>query len=393
VFYFSDHGGALPRGKPNIHDSGTRVPLIIRFPEKWVPLAPARPGQWVEDPVSFVDFPATLLSLGSVPVPAYYQGRPFLGENKVEPRESVFLFRDRMDERYDMVRAVRDREFRYVRNYSPHRPWGQYYTYAFGVQGGMRSWFVEFEAGRCNAVQSAYWLPKPAEELYEVAADPFEITNLAAESGHQSRLAAMRRQLRAGILASRDTGFIPEGMLNRLAGEGTPYDYARSDAYPIERILDLADLATARDPAALPRLIAAMDDPHPAARYWAATGCLILQDRALPANEPLRALLDDNWNDVRVAAAEAIAWLGEVDAATNTLAAVLTEGNPYEVLAAQNAIEYLWRAGHVPLANAQRLVRGTGTVEPGNRIPKYLAGLPGAEEPSGRPDGQPPTRP
>jgi hypothetical protein len=298
-----------------------------------------------------------------------------------------------MDERYDMVRAVRDREFRYVRNYSPHRPWGQYYTYAFGVQGGMRSWFVEFEAGRCNAVQSAYWLPKPAEELYEVAADPFEITNLAAESGHQSRLAAMRRQLRAGILASRDTGFIPEGMLNRLAGEGTPYDYARSDAYPIERILDLADLATARDPAALPRLIAAMDDPHPAARYWAATGCLILQDRALPATEPLRALLDDDWNDVRVAAAEAIAWLGEVDAATNTLAAVLTEGNPYEVLAAQNAIEYLWRAGHVPLANAQRLVRGTGTVEPGNRIPKYLAGLPGAEEPSGRPDGQPPTRP
>jgi hypothetical protein len=229
--------------------------------------------------------------------------------------------------------------------------------------------------------------------MYEVAADPFEVTNLVGEPARQARLADMRRRLRAEMLASRDTGFVPEGMLNRLAGDRTPYEYARSDAYPLERILDLADLATARDVAALPRLIAAMDDPHPAARYWAVTGCLILRDQAMPAKEKLRAMLDDDWNDARVAAAEAIAWLGEVDAATNTLADVLRNGSPYEVLAAQNAMEYLWRAGHVPLATAQRLVRGTGPGEPLNRIPEYLAGLSSAEKPSGRQDGQPRSRP
>ncbi|MBI4622983.1 MAG: sulfatase-like hydrolase/transferase [Verrucomicrobia bacterium] len=122
---------ALPRGKRNIHDSGTRVPLIIRFLQKWAHLAPARPGEWVDQLVSFVDFPVTVFSLCGAPIPGHYEGRAFLGEKKSAPREHVFLYRDRMDERYDTVRAIRDREIRYVRNYAPHRPWGQHYSYPF----------------------------------------------------------------------------------------------------------------------------------------------------------------------------------------------------------------------------------------------------------------------
>ncbi|MGN6544942.1 MAG: sulfatase family protein, partial [Aureliella sp.] len=167
VFYYSDHGGALGRGKRNIHDTGTRVPLIVRFPDKWKHLAPAGRGQWVDDVVSFVDFPATLLSLCGVPLPKNYEGRAFLGADKAEPREHVFLLRGRMDERYDMVRSVRDREFRYVRNYSPHRPWGQHYSYAFQQMPSMRSWYRAFVEGRCNEVQAAYWKPKPSEEFYQ----------------------------------------------------------------------------------------------------------------------------------------------------------------------------------------------------------------------------------
>ena len=152
VFYYSDHGGALPRGKRNLHDSGTRVPLIVRFPKKWSHLAPAEPGAWVDDLVSFVDLPVTVFSLCGVPIPGHYEGRPFLGEKKAPPREHVFLFRGRMDERYDTIRAVRDGRFRYVRNYSPHRPWGQHYSYPFQVLPSMRSWHAEFLAGRCNEV-------------------------------------------------------------------------------------------------------------------------------------------------------------------------------------------------------------------------------------------------
>ena len=352
VFYYGDHGGALPRGKRNIHDSGTRVPLIVRFPPKWAHLAPARPGEWVNDLVSFVDFPATIFSLCGVRIPAHYEGRPFLGEKKAAPREHVFLFRGRMDERYDTVRAVRDADFRYVRNYAPHRPWGQHYSYPFQVQPSMRSWFAEFAAGRCNETQAAYWKPKPGEEFYEIAGDLFEIRNRIAEPQHAARIAKLRAALRSDILKTRDTGFIPEGMFPKLSGDKTIYDYAQSQAYPLERILDLADQAGDRNAANLPDFLTALEDPHPVVRYWAATGCLILADKAAAAKARLRARLDDEWLDVCVVAAEAIALLGEREAAAEAIARVLNNGNVHEALAAQNALDFMWKAGTIPLAQA-----------------------------------------
>jgi len=371
VFYFSDHGGALPGGKRNLHDSGTRVPLIIRFPGVWARLAPAQPGGWVEDLVSFVDFPATLLSLAGVPVPDHYEGRPFLGSAKAAPRNHVFLYRGRMDERYDTARAVRDREFRYVRNFSPHRPWGQHYSYAFQVQPSMRSWFAEYAAGRCNDAQSAYWRTKTGEEIFQIAEDPFEQSNLVNEPRHAARLRAMRAALRGEILGSRDAGFIPEGMGARLAGSQTLCDYARSEAYPLERILDVAERASEREPDHLPLLMQALADPHPVVRYWAATGCLILQEQAAPAREQLRLRLQDEWHDVRVVAAEALAHLGEAEAAVRALAVVLKSGNLYEALAAQNALDFLRQAGRVQLDTVLDLVRDLEFPEPGDRIPRY----------------------
>ncbi|HPM79376.1 MAG TPA: sulfatase-like hydrolase/transferase [Candidatus Anammoximicrobium sp.] len=376
VFYYADHGGALPRGKRNLHDSGTRVPLIVRFPQKWAHLAPAKPGAWVDDLVSFVDLPVTVFSLCGVPRPRHYEGRAFLGEQKAAPREHVFLFRGRMDERYDTVRAVRDGRFRYVRNYSPHRPWGQHYSYPFQVLPSMRSWHAEFLAGRCNEAQAAYWKPKLAEEFYQIAGDPFELRNLIAQPQHAADVARLRAALRAEILAARDTGFIPEGMIPNLAGDKTIYDYAHSDAYPIERILDLADMASDGKPANLPALIAALDDPHPVVRYWAATGCLILRDKAAPAKAKLLERLTDDWVDVRVVAAEAVAHVGEQEAAIKTLGEVLTSGNLHEALAAQNSLDFLREAGHVTLARAQDLVRDLKFGEPADRIPKYLLSLP-----------------
>jgi hypothetical protein len=346
--------------------------LIVRFPAKWSHLAPARPGQTVDDPVSFVDFAPTVLSLCGAPIPSYYQGRAFLGDCKAAPREHVFLYRARMDERYDTVRAVRDRRFRYVRNYSPHRPWGQHYAYPFAVLSSMRSWHAEFTAGRCNAVQAAYWLPKPGEEFYDIEDDPFEVRNRVTDEAFAEQVAVMRAKLRAEILTSRDAGFIPEGMIARLAGEKTIHEYAQSDAYPLERILDLADKASDRKAAHLPDFIAAMNDPHPVVRYWAATGCLILQDKAAPAQAQLETQLTDDWQDVRVVAAEALAYFGNREAAAGTIADALKSENYYESLAAQNALDYMVRSGHVPLAAAQSLVRDLKFPEPDNYLVEYL---------------------
>lgn len=380
VFYYSDHAGGLPRGKRNIHDSGTRVPLIVRFPAKWAHLAPGAPGSWVEQPVSFVDLTATLLELCGVPVPANYEGRPFLGPRAVA-REEVFLFRGRMDERHDVVRAVRDRDHRYVRNYSPHRPWGQPYSYPFQVLPSMRSWHAAFLAGKCDPVQAAYWRPKPPEEFYAVAEDPHEVRNLAGRPEFAAQQGALAARLRAHLIATRDTGFIPEGMARRLAGSGDLISYARGPAYPIERVVDLADLAAARDPRHLAALQAALADPHPVIRYWGAQGCLILGPRAAPAREALRARLRDEWADVRVAAAEALGHLGELDPALAALGEVLKSGEAGEVLAALNALDFLWLEGRAPLARVQAMVRGLELAEPADRIPRHLLAATDAQRP------------
>lgn len=384
VFYYSDHGGALPGGKRRLHDAGTRVPLIVRVPPAWARYAPAKPGEWVDDLVSFVDLPATVIRLCGAPIPTNYEGRAFLGPARGPPRDHVFLFRGRMDERYDTARAVRDREYRYIRNYAPHRPWGQRYDYAFQVQPGMRSWYAEYEAGRCAEPQAAYWRPKPGEELYCLADNPFETRNLAGMPAYADRLARMRALLRADLLATRDAGFIPEGMAARLAGARTIYEYAHSADYPLERILDVADRVGERDPANLAIFAAALDDPHPIVRYWAATGCLVLRERAAPAAAQLAARLADEWADVRVVAAEALAHLGEAPRALDVVIEVIRGGNLYESLAAQNALEYMWRDGRVSLASAQDAVRGVERPEPGDRILRFLLNPTADPEPPAR---------
>lgn len=374
VFYYSDHGGALPRGKRNIHDSGTRVPLIVRFPKKWAHLAPAQPGQWVEDPVSFVDLPPTVFSLAGVSIPKHFEGRAFLGRQAATPADHVFLFRGRMDERYDTVRAVRDRRYRYVRNYSPHRPWGQHYSYPFRVMPSMDSWYQAYRQGQCNPVQARYWQAKPPEEFYDVATDPYEVANLINDPQHADRIEKMRRALQQDMIRTRDTGFIPEGMFERLAAGGTLYDYAQSDAYPIEKILNLANLAVSRDVAALPKLMAACDDPHPVSRYWAATGCLVLQAKCAPAQQKLEALLADDWPDVRIVAAEALAYLGQTDKALATLEPIVKGSEKYPSLAALNALDFLHEAGHVTLERIRKMVRGTQFKDTPERMANYFLG-------------------
>jgi len=372
VFYYSDHGGALPRGKRNIHDSGTRVPLIIRFPKKWAHLAPAGPGSWVDDPVSFVDFPATVFSLMGIDIPRHFEGQAFLGPQAKKPRDHVYLFRGRMDERYDTVRAVRTRRRRYVRNYSPHRPWGQQYSYPFRVMPSMQSWYDAYKAGKCNPVQARYWQAKPSEELYDITTDPYEITNLAGDPAHAETLERMRRMLYQDIIKTRDTGFIPEGMFAELAGEKTIYEYAQSDAYPIEKILEVANLAVSRDASALERLISACGDRHPVIRYWGATGCLILREKAAPAKAALKELAENDWADVRVVAAEALSYLGETETALKTLESVIRSDNEFAGLAALNALDFMNQAHRVSLERIRQIIKGLHLKATPDRMVRYF---------------------
>jgi N-sulfoglucosamine sulfohydrolase len=200
VVFYSDNGGPLPRGKRELLDSGLHVPFMIRFPDG------SHAGTVVDDLVAFVDVPATILSLAGVPVPGHMQGRPFWGDQKAPRREYVFAARDRMDERVDHVRAVRDRRFKYLRNYRTDLPRYQDVTYRRQM-AAMQDILRLRDEGKLDPVQSIWFQPtKPAEELYDTEADPHEIRDLSGDPAFREPLARLRAALDGWL---RETGDRP----------------------------------------------------------------------------------------------------------------------------------------------------------------------------------------
>jgi len=341
VFYYSDHAGVLPRSKRFLYDSGTHVPLIIRFPEKYRHLAPGGPGKRSERLVSFVDFGPTVLSLAGVPVPDHMQGEAFLGQQACSPREYVYLFRGRMDERYDMMRAVRDKRFKYIRNYMPHRIYAQHLNYLWRMPA-TQSWQRLYDEGRLTGAQRYFFMEKPPEELYDTTADPHEVENLADDPACRAVLERMRAAERQWVFEIRDPGFLPEGeMVERSAG-GTPYGMAHDpNEYDMVSILRAADTASRRDPANLDRLVEMMSDEDTGVRYWGAEGCLALGKKAAGAHAALVARLEDTCPDVRISASETLCVLGERERPLRVLSEAFKDENEYVRLHAANALDYI----------------------------------------------------
>ncbi|MGA2496305.1 MAG: sulfatase-like hydrolase/transferase [Tepidisphaeraceae bacterium] len=154
VFYYGDNGGVLARSKRFCFESGLHVPLIVQFAKKWQHLAPAAPGSRLDAPVSFVDFAPSVLSLAGIEAPKYMEGRAFPGKQNAGPQEYAFCFRNRMDERYDFVRSVRDKRYHYLHNYMPHVPHGQHVQYMFN-QKSVQEWWTMYQTDKNNHVQRA----------------------------------------------------------------------------------------------------------------------------------------------------------------------------------------------------------------------------------------------
>jgi uncharacterized sulfatase len=326
VFFYSDHGSGMPRHKRWLYDSGLKVPLIVYIPKKFRHLAPPeyQPGAVSDRLVSFVDLAPTLLSLIGEKPPTWMHGRPFLGKYRSEEPKYLFGFRGRMDERYDFLRAVRSKQFLYIRNYMPHVPYGQYLAYMFETPT-TRVWKALYDAGQLRAPQSNFWEPKPPEELYDVTVDPHQIHNLADRPEYATVLAEMRAALRDHILAIRDVGFLPEPEMHRRAAGTTIYEMAQDpQRYPLERIYTMAEKAARYDREAVPELVAGLRDPDAGVRYWAVMGLLIRgREVVLPQAAELRTLLTDESPSVRIASAWALAQFGPDDLRQQALRCLL----------------------------------------------------------------------
>lgn len=210
VFFYSDHGGPLPRGKRAIYDSGLKVPMVIRFPKQKLR------GVVNREMVSFVDLAPTVLSLAGVEAPDYMQGQAFLGPYKAkEPRTEIYGSKDRMDEFYDMVRSVRDTQYLYVKNFHPE--WSYYKDIKYRRQLDMMNRLLDLKAkGELTKEQKLFFrTSKPTEELYDVKADPFQLNNLAQDPNYKAIMDKMSVKLDSWQKAIGDKGNIPEGELVR----------------------------------------------------------------------------------------------------------------------------------------------------------------------------------
>lgn len=339
VFYYGDHGGVVARSKRYVYETGTRVPFIVRIPEKYKYLFPAEePGKEVNRLISFVDLVPTLLSIVGIEIPDYLQGNAFLGKQKTEDPEYAYMFRGRMDERYDMSRAVRDQKFRYIRNYMPYRIYGQRLEYLFRAPS-IVSWKEAYENGECNEAQSIFWEPKPVEELYDTENDPWEVNNLAKDPAYKEVLERMRAANKDWVTKIYDTGFIPEADRVDRAGDMPMYDYMRSGNINLEEIMDAAEIATSGDPEKMEELIFLLKSEESAVRYWGATGLLILGEEAELAIADLIEVLNDESANVVNVAAEALYNLGEQEVAKKALLSVLTNPNEFARCHALNVID------------------------------------------------------
>jgi N-sulfoglucosamine sulfohydrolase len=213
IVFMGDNGQAHVRGKQFVYDSGLHVPLIIRWAKNFPAPKHYKPGKVDDRLLMAIDLTATTLDMAGVQKPAKMQGEIFLGNNAAKPHQYVFGARDRCDETVFRFRSVRDARYRYIRNFTPERPFLQANKYkeeSYPVWNLLKQLDRE---GKLTPVQKFLTAPTmPPEELYDLNTDPHEIRNLVNSTNpkHQATLKRLRGVLEKWIVASDDQGRFSE---------------------------------------------------------------------------------------------------------------------------------------------------------------------------------------
>lgn len=216
VFFYSDHGGALPWMKRELLDRGIHIPLLIKFPSGEMA------GEVNDQMLSGVDFAPTILSLAGIPVPSYMQGKAFLGTQKsMHTRKYIFAARDRMGTEYDRVRAVRDDRYKYIYNYMPEKPYYQDLNFRKDVPL-MKEILALKDKNELDSITMTWFNTKQVEELYDTQNDPDELMNLVNDPKYRDKLEELRAALHVWSTTVGDRSEMSEEQMvdNMWEGQG-----------------------------------------------------------------------------------------------------------------------------------------------------------------------------
>ncbi len=363
VFYYGDHGSGMPRNKRWPYNSGLHVPFIVSVPEKYKHLAPAdyQVGGESKRLIGFIDLAPTLMSLIGEKPAEHFHGSAFMGKFQSEAPEYSYGFRGRMDERYDLVRSVRDQNFVYIRHFMPHKIYGQYIDYMFKTPT-TKKWHALYQEGKLTPAQSLFWQRKPVEELYDLRSDRDEVNNLAKSEAHKETMQRFRKELRRFQFEIRDIGLLPEAEVHSRAKGSSPYEVGQDpNQFNLKEIRKAAMAASQRGKKATATLKTSLAHADSAVRYWGAMGYVNRGKRAVRADsESLRKALADSSPSVRVLAAEALGKFGRKSDLDDSLAVLIdaadmNKHNVWVSMLALNAIDELDEKAQPLLAQVRSL--------------------------------------
>lgn len=310
IFVFSDHGGCLPRGKGYLYETGLKIPLIIHIPDKWKHLSQIKSGTKENSLISFVDLGPTVLSLSGIKPSQHMQGEAKLGKYKSQNEKSIqFAFASNQLHHFMPVRAATDGKYKYIRSYIPYKQFALRNYYQWGMPSN-KAW-DKLMLENCN-VNPAWQQPyrhHPAEMLFDLESDPFEINNLAANPEYKTLLSKFRSAVSGHIRQTKDLGFfLPSSRENVNL-----YDKVKTENYPLEKLYSIVELASSATEADIPVLKKALSNKDENVRYWAAVGFAQLGVAGNENNAPeeLLKLLEDNNAYVASEAAYAISYWNE----------------------------------------------------------------------------------
>ena len=212
IFFYSDHGGPFPRHKRAIYETGSKVPLIVKFP-----LNIKAKEKRNRDMLNFIDFAPTILSIAGIDIPEIYQGEAFLGNKKSKnKRKYLFTASDRFDEHPDRIRAVKSKRFKYIRNYNINKPHAL--PVGYRTQMALMQHLNKLNDSNMLSPEQKLWfqIPKNPEEFYDLENDPFELNNLIGDNNYSKKLNDLRKQLDSWMEEINDLGHIPEKELAKL---------------------------------------------------------------------------------------------------------------------------------------------------------------------------------
>jgi N-sulfoglucosamine sulfohydrolase len=213
VVFFADNGRLEPRGIHWCYDSGLRVPMIIRWPKNYPPPAGFGAGSVNDQIISLIDVCTTTLDFAGIAKPHLMQGRVILGPRAEAPRCYAFAARDRIDETVQRIRSVHESRYHYIRTFTKGPTFASLNRYkekCFPILPLMRGMMGRGELR--GAPLALMQRSGPREELYDIKADPHEISDLidSAKPDHRAALQRLRAALDTWMIETGDRGAIPE---------------------------------------------------------------------------------------------------------------------------------------------------------------------------------------